>query len=93
MPVISRSMATKSAARTWLRSSESTASKFDLVTFLRGKLEFEAVAGEETAAEEYVAVLVKQSSRVGAQRGRDRFIAESYGEFPSQRFKGKETRK
>ena len=40
-PVISRSMATKSAAPTWLFSLESAESKFDLVTCFRGNVEEE----------------------------------------------------
>lgn len=40
-PVISRSMETKSASRTWRLRSDRADSKLDFVTFLRAKLEEE----------------------------------------------------
>lgn len=48
IPVISRSIATKSASRTWRRSSAKVDSKLDLVTFLMAKL----VLAEDDKVEE-----------------------------------------
>lgn len=70
-------MATKSAARTWLRSSASAGSKFDFVTCFRGNAGTDGYAAAEADGAELKA---SAKARDNARAGRCLFILQALHE-------------